>query len=115
MLLVNKDVTDLEIEEALKFACLDKYIQSLKKGINTDIGEAGKLMSGGERQRLSIAMGILSKAKILLLDEVTSNLDVNTANTISYNFNELIKKGYTIISISHQKDFLKYADSIIEL
>lgn len=107
--------TEKEIKQALEFACLNEYVESLPNGIKTDVGEAGKLMSGGERQRLSIAMGILRNNKILLLDEVTSSLDNETEAKLAENFSKLIKKGYTIISISHKLDFLKYADVVYEV
>lgn len=113
--LVSPAATEKEIKQALEFACLDEYVKSLPNGIKTDVGEAGKLMSGGERQRLSIAMGILRNNKILLLDEVTSSLDGKTEAKIAENFHKLIEKGYTIISISHKLDFLKYADVIYEV
>lgn len=107
--------TEEEIQQALTFACLEEYIALLPNGIKTDVGEAGKLMSGGERQRLSIAMGILRKNKIMLLDEVTSSLDPKIEAKLTENFYSLIKQGYTIISISHRMDFLKYADTIYEI
>lgn len=104
-----------ELEEAIKFACLEEYVGLLPDGIKTDVGEAGKLMSGGERQRLSIAMGMLRNNKILLLDEVTSSLDSKTEAELAEHFYSLVKEGYTIISISHKMEFLKYADQIYEV
>lgn len=73
--MINPNATDNKLNEVIKFACLDYYIASLPQGINTDICEAGKLMSGGEKQRLSLAQALIREKKILLLDEVTSNLD----------------------------------------
>lgn len=113
--LVCPDISEEKIWEALRFACLDEYVAALPKGIRTDVGEAGKLMSGGERQRLSIAMGVLRGNKILLLDEVTSNLDVVLEEKLAEHFNELLRKGYTIISISHRMGFLKYAQNVYEI
>ena len=75
--LMREGITEEEIWEALRFACLDDYDRELPQGIKTDVGEAGKLMSGGERQRLSIAMGLLRGNKILLLDEITTNQDLS--------------------------------------
>ena len=69
-------------------------------------------MSGGEKQRLSLAMGLLRNNKVLLLDEVTASLDSVTEKMISINLKKLVDKGYTIISISHKEDFLKYCDVI---
>lgn len=80
--------------------------------MKTDVGDAGKLMSGGEKQRLSLAMGLLRNNKILLLDEVTANLDSTTEKIISTNLKKLVDNGYKIISISHKEEFLKYCDVI---
>lgn len=110
--LVNENITNEEIEKVVKFVCLDEYISSLPDGLKTDVGEAGKLMSGGEKQRLSLAMGLLRNNKILLLDEVTANLDSTTEKIISTNLKKLVDNGYTIISISHKEEFLKYCDVI---
>ena len=112
MKLINAKITEKEIIEVLDFVELNDYINSLPKGIKTDVGEAGKLMSGGEKQRLSIAMGLIRGNKILLLDEVTSALDIKTEEKIVDNFKKLVNEGYTIVSISHKLEFLKYADII---
>ena len=110
--LVNENLKDYELEEVIKFVCLEEYISALPNGLKTDVGEAGKLMSGGEKQRLSLAMGLLRNNKVLLLDEVTASLDSVTEKMISINLKKLVDKGYTIISISHKEDFLKYCDVI---
>lgn len=115
MRLIKPDVSEKEINEVLDIACLTKFISSLSNGINTEIGEAGKLMSGGERQRLSIAMGLLRQNKFLLLDEVTANLDVDTTIKLERNLRKLLTKGYTIVSISHDKNFLDVSDLIYEV
>ena len=112
MKLINAKITENEIIEVLDFVELNDYINSLPKGIKTDVGEAGKLMSGGEKQRLSIAMGLIRGNKILLLDEVTSALDIKTEEKIVDNLKKLVNEEYTIVSISHKLDFLKYADII---
>ncbi len=113
--LVNPDVSYEEISWALRTACLSEYIDTLPQGLATDVGEAGKLMSGGERQRLSIAIGLLRRNKILLLDEVTSNLDQHLEDAIAKNMKHLVDEGYTIISISHKRNFLQYADAVYEV
>lgn len=114
--LSNKEVSNEEIHEILKFVKLDNYISSLEEGINTDIGEAGKLMSGGEMQRLALAQGLLRKNNVLLLDEITSNIDKNTEKIIKENILKLHNTGeYIIIAISHNKEFLEDCDKIYEL
>lgn len=111
LLLANPSASDKDIEEAVKFACLDDYISGLPEGLDTDVGEAGKLMSGGEKQRLSLAQGILRRNKILLLDEITSNVDAKSEQKIKENIKRLVdEEGYTIISISHNEAFHEYAD-----
>ncbi|HNZ49965.1 MAG TPA: ATP-binding cassette domain-containing protein [Bacilli bacterium] len=88
----------------------------MPKGLDTPAGEAGKLMSGGEKQRFSLLLSLLSNKKILLLDEVTANLDSNTERIVRDNLKKLIvNEGYTIISVSHRNEFLKYASIIYEI
>ena len=113
--LVCPGASEEELWQALEFACLREYVEALPEGLKTDVGEAGKLMSGGERQRLSIAMGLLRKNRVLLLDEVTSSLDSAMEAQLAHNFSRLAREGYTIISISHKMEFLKYADTIYEI
>lgn len=113
--LMREGVSEEEMWEALRFACLDEYVKTMPQGIRTDVGEAGKLMSGGERQRLSIAMGILRGNQILLLDEVTSNLDIEIEERLAKHFYELVRKGYTIIAVSHRMSFLKHAQKVYEI
>ena len=113
--LMRSDATEEEIRQALDFAWLGDYVSALPHGIRTDVGEAGKLMSGGEKQRLSIAMGILRNNRILLLDEVSSNLDPKVEDILAEHFHSLAEQGYTIISISHRMEFLKYADTVYEI
>lgn len=114
MKLVCPSATLEEINRVLDIACLSDFIARLSNGLNTDVGEAGKLISGGEKQRLSIAIGLLRKTKVLLLDEVSSSLDPETEEKLARNLHELAKEGYTIISISHKHEFLTYADKIID-
>ena len=112
MKLINSNITKKEMLGMLDFVMLSDYINSLPRGIKTDVGEAGKLMSGGEKQRLSIAMGLIRGNKIILLDEVTSAFDSVTEIKLASNFKKLINNGYTIVSISHKLEFLKFADII---
>lgn len=113
--LINYNISDKDINKLMDFVCLSDYIESLPHKINTDIGEAGKLMSGGEKQRLSLALGLLRNNKVLLLDEITSCLDKETELIIASHLKNLLTKGYTIISISHRVSFNKYSDNIIEI
>ena len=73
--LVKQDVTDKEIKDACKLACLDDFIESLPDKYDTIVGEGGVNLSGGQRQRLAIARALVQKTEIILFDEATSALD----------------------------------------
>lgn len=116
LLLACPEATDNELKDMLEFVNLSDYIATLPEGLDTDIGEAGKLMSGGERQRLSLAQGLLRGNSILLLDEVTSGLDPATEADIRQKLHYLVQQeGYTILSVSHDLEFLNHADYIYEI
>lgn len=99
--LVKNDVTDEEIYEACKLACLDDYIETLPNKYNTVVGEGGVNLSGGQRQRLAIARALIQKTKIILFDEATSALDNETQSKIQKAIDNL-KGDYTIIIIAHR-------------
>jgi len=114
--LVNGELTEKEIFDYLCVAELNKFVESLPKGLNTEIGEMGKLISGGEKQRLSLAIGLARGTAIVLLDEVTANLDTNVERKIMNNLFRLKEnKELTIISVSHRKNFHSRCDFIVEL
>ena len=109
----NLDATDEQIKEAAKLSRSEEFIEMLPKKYNTLIGENGIRLSGGEKQRLSIARAILKKSKIILLDEATSSLDAETEQKIQDAINYLTK-GRTTLVIAHRlstilnsKDFVK--------
>lgn len=116
LLLACPDASEEELKDMLDFVNLSDYIAGLPQGLDTDIGEAGKLMSGGERQRLSLAQGLLRGNNILLLDEVTSGLDPVNEADIRQKLRYLVQKeGYTVVSVSHDLEFLNDADYIYEI
>lgn len=112
--LVKKDVTDEEIVNACKLACLDDYIENLPNKYNTIVGEGGVNLSGGQRQRLAIARALIQNTKIILFDEATSALDNETQSKIQKAIDNL-KGDYTIIIIAHRLSTIVNCDKIFIL
>jgi subfamily B ATP-binding cassette protein MsbA len=95
------DASDSEIFEAAKLSFCDEFIHKLPSKFDTFIGENGYRLSGGEKQRLSIARAMLKKSKIILLDEATSSLDAETESKIQEAIN-LLTKNRTTLVIAHR-------------
>ena len=110
--LVKKDLTNKEMREACKMACLDKFIESLPDKYNTIVGEGGVNLSGGQRQRLAIARAFVQKTEIILFDEATSALDNETQASIQKAIQNL-QKDYTILIIAHRLSTIKNCDKIL--
>lgn len=108
----NKNATDDEIIKAAKLANCDSFVSNLPNGYMTTIGENGKLLSGGEKQRISIARAIIKDAPIVLLDEVTSALDIQNENLIQKAVSH-ITKNKTVIVIAHKLNTIKDCDNIL--
>ena len=106
------DATRQEIMKAMKFAQLDKFVKLLPKRENTIVGERGVKLSGGEKQRVSIARAILANKKILVLDEATSALDSKTEWEIQKDLKRLME-GRTSIIIAHRLSTIMHADKIV--
>ena len=107
----KKDATDKEIEEAAKLSYCEEFIKELPTKYDTIIGENGIRLSGGEKQRISIARAMLKKSPIILLDEATSSLDSETEEKIQNAINILTKDRTTIV-IAHRLSTILNSDKI---
>ena len=107
----NLNATQKEIEEVSKHSYASEFIEKLPNKYETIIGENGTRLSGGEKQRLSIARAMLKKSQIILLDEATSSLDAETENKIQEAINFLTKNRTTIV-IAHRLSTILNSDNI---
>ena len=110
----NKKAKDEEIQEAAETAEIHEFIMSLKDGYDTVVGERGVKLSGGEKQRISIARAILKNPKILILDEATSSLDTESEKSIQQSLHKLKEKRTTLM-IAHRLSTIVDADTIVVL
>ena len=108
----KKGATKEEIIEVAKKARIHNFIMSLPKGYETDIGENGGILSGGQRQRISIARAFLKDAPILILDEMTSNVDPVNESLIQDAITELTKNR-TVLVVAHRLKIIQKADQIL--
>jgi ATP-binding cassette subfamily B protein len=116
LMFVNPQATEAELMDALKKAACENLLSRAEKGIETMIGEGGLKLSGGEKQRLSIARALLRKPKMLLFDEATSALDSLTEEEITDTIREISLEGNQItILIAHRLSTIMHADRIYVL
>ena len=114
LLLANPSATDEKIFEACRIAGAMDFIEELENGIDTVIGKAGDTLSVGQKQRLSVARGLVRDTCILVLDEPTASLDPRTETNMMHNLRNA-SKGRLIIIIAHRLSTIKQADKIIFL
>jgi len=116
LLFVKPDATDKDLMEALHKASCDRLLARAEKGIETVIGEGGMKVSGGEKQRLSIARALLRKPALLIFDEATSSLDSITEESITGTIREISAAGSQIcVLIAHRLSTIMHADRIYVL
>lgn len=104
--------TDQLVWEALEIAKLEDFVRTLPLGLETEVGEKGTKMSGGQRQRLGIARAMFTKPKLLVLDEATSSLDGQTESDISDAIREL-HGSVTILMIAHRLSTVRHSDRVV--
>lgn len=106
----NPKASEEECWAALEMAQVQNYVSTLEKGIDTIVGDRGTQLSGGQRQRIALAMALIRKPSVLILDEFTNELDVETERQVYHTLNKLKEQKITIIIISHNPESLKIAD-----
>jgi ABC-type multidrug transport system fused ATPase/permease subunit len=106
------EVADELIKNALRIAHLQNFVLSLSEGINANVGERGSNLSGGQRQRLGIARALITKPKLLVLDEATSSLDGQSESDISDSLNEM-RGEITVLLIAHRLSTVRNADKVV--
>lgn len=110
----QKEIDEKLVSDVLKEAMLQDYINNLPEGVNTVVGERGVAMSGGQRQRLSIARALYTKPEIIVFDEATSALDEKTEKEIMESVDNLIGK-QTLFIIAHRLSTLKKCTKILKI
>jgi ATP-binding cassette subfamily B protein len=116
LLFVNPDASEKDLEDVLNKAACQNLLERAEKGLDTMIGEGGLKLSGGEKQRLSIARALLRKPKLLLFDEATSALDSLTEEEISDTIRDISRQGNQVtILIAHRLSTIMHADRIYVL
>jgi ATP-binding cassette subfamily B protein len=110
----NINASQAEVEEAARQACAHDFIMALPQGYDTPVGEGGCTLSGGEKQRVSIARALLKDAPIVLLDEATASLDPENETNVQRAINSLVADK-TVVIIAHRLKTVRGADNIIVL
>jgi ATP-binding cassette subfamily C protein len=114
LLLCAPEATEPQMWEALRAAQAEAFVSRMPEGLDTVVGDRGIRLSGGERQRIALARALLRKSDILILDEATSNLDVETERAIQKALDSL-QGSMTIIVIAHRTSTIERADRTIVL
>lgn len=111
ILMGNKDATEADLQKVVSMAHLDEFIETLDKGLDTELGERGTTLSGGQRQRVAIARAMIKNAPIVILDEATSALD-NKSEAIVQKALDNLMQNKTVFVIAHRLSTIQNADRI---
>jgi ABC-type multidrug transport system fused ATPase/permease subunit len=114
LLYANPDASDAELEGVLDLANLRAFAEKLPDGLDTEVGDGGTLLSGGERQRIALARMLLRKPRLLLLDEVTSQLDAENERALKETVREVSRR-CAVVVIAHRLSTVVGADRILLL
>ena len=107
----NRDVSQAEIEDVSRIACVDEFLSELPEGYDTQLGDDGVRLSGGQRQRVALARALLKDADVLVLDEATSDLDSNLEKQVQEAI-ENMERDYAMVGIAHRLSTVQNADRI---
>ena len=108
----GRNPTAQQIKDAARIALVDEFTKNLPEGLNYPIGERGKRLSGGQRQRIAIARAIVGNPQILVLDEATSQIDLEAESRLQNNLKEYLKNR-TVFIIAHRRTALELADRVV--
>ena len=114
IVLAKPDATEAELDDAVRSASLDAFVEALPDGLETRVGERGVRLSGGQRQRVAIARAFLKDAPVLILDEATSHLDAVNEQAVRHALEGLMSDRTTIV-IAHRLSTVRNADRIVVL
>ena len=112
---LDEEPDDRRIMESLALAAADEFVVRMPNGLDTRLGEFGSVLSGGERQRLALARAFYHRKPIVLLDEVTSQLDAITEQRVAESIRRLHMGGCTVIAIAHRYSTVRAADRLLVL
>jgi len=115
VLVGRKGYTDNDIVDCLHLSGLSNLLGSLPNGLDSNLGESGRLLSGGQRQRVLIARALLTKPSVIVMDEPTSGLDSDSTHKIIALIQSLKKNGVLVVVVSHDKTMTQYADKVLDL
>ena len=110
----SNDIDVTRLRKSLEIACLDDFIQSSKYGLDTLVGENGIKLSGGQKQRIGIARGFYKNSDIIILDEATNAIDLDTVEKIYKNIADY-SKNKTILITSHHDYFNNFFNNKIDI